>query len=601
MNQISNKFIEDQLNSYIDKNQKMDFALLLSGPWGVGKTWLINNYKEKYLNEDKNNNFYYLSLNGISTTKEIDDKIFSLLYPILGSNEVRFGKELLEKTLKATLKFDINFKSLNGSEFEIAIPQIKLPESMLSKKNVVFCFDDFERCKLDITELLGYINHIVEHEKAKVIIIADEDKIENKESYIIMKEKVIGHTVRVRKDSEAIIPILINNFNENIKDIIMDNKSVIKHVIEDLDFHNYRSLKQVLLNFTFFLSKIDDEYLKDNECISQIFKYYLFLNLSIKKGVLKEIYVKYLGVYLREDDSTLNDFEKEICFYKKCYSEYFGNFQVFSWELWEEIIKNESDYSLNVNSTLAYQFQEEQVADWLKFLLFKDRTHVEVVFLANKLRQDIIHDRIKEVGEIIHIISLYMYFENEKIIDINLKTIKSCSLGLIGRIVKKEYRYHKLQEFLNILQGGMDVWGGYSFYTKGEPEFLEYYGNAQEIIRCKMKEKYLKELLNIIPTMHSDTYEFCRSFFGKTLEGVFIYIFIPVEVFFNAFIKCESKSQVGMLRHALKNSYFHNNDDVEIFIKWFKDLRGLIYNYKCEDKIFNIHRKFLIDTIDEKM
>lgn len=600
MNQISNKFIEDQLHSYIDKNQKMDFALLLSGPWGVGKTWLINNYKEKYLNKDKNNNFYYLSLNGISTTKEIDDKIFSLLYPILGSNEVRFGKELLEKTLKATLKFDINFKSLNSSEFEIAIPQIKLPESMLSKKNAVFCFDDFERCKLDITELLGYINHIVEHEKAKVIVIADEEKIENKEIYILMKEKVIGHTIRVKREAEEILPNLIDNFNENFKELILSNKNIIRDIIEDLDFYNYRSLKQVLLNFNFLILKIEEKYLRDDECISQIFKYYLFLNLSIKKGILKETYIENLDVYLREDDPTLTESERELYFYKKRYTKYFGNFQVFSWALWQEIIKNESDYSLSLNRALAYRFNEEKIADWLNFLLFKDKTHVEVILLANKLKQDIIHSRIKEVGEIIHIISLYIFFEKENILNIDLKTIQSCSLVLIGKIVKKEDNLEKLHELLYMLQEKSDGWGGYTFYTKGESEFIEYYQRVQEIIRYKMKEKYLKELLSIIPIMDDDTYEFCRSFFGKTLEGIFIYIFVPVEIFFNTFIKCKARNQVGMLRHAFKNSYFNKEEDLKIFIKWFDDLKILIFNYKCEDKLFNIHRKFLIDIIDNK-
>ena len=38
-------------------------------------------------------------------------------------------------------------------------------------------FDDLERCSIDITDLLGYINSFVEHEGVKVVVLADEGRI----------------------------------------------------------------------------------------------------------------------------------------------------------------------------------------------------------------------------------------------------------------------------------------------------------------------------------------------------------------------------------------------------------------------------------------
>lgn len=41
----------------------------------------------------------------------------------------------------------------------------------------IIFFDDLERCMISITELLGYINELVEHKNVKTLLIANEDKI----------------------------------------------------------------------------------------------------------------------------------------------------------------------------------------------------------------------------------------------------------------------------------------------------------------------------------------------------------------------------------------------------------------------------------------
>ena len=50
-------------------------------------------------------------------------------------------------------------------------------ESFLPIKNSILIFDDLERCNCSINEILGYINSFVEHEKMKVIIVANQDEI----------------------------------------------------------------------------------------------------------------------------------------------------------------------------------------------------------------------------------------------------------------------------------------------------------------------------------------------------------------------------------------------------------------------------------------
>lgn len=49
--------------------------------------------------------------------------------------------------------------------------------SVIDYKNYYFVFDDLERCAMPVNEMLGYINHFVEHNEAKVLLIANEKEM----------------------------------------------------------------------------------------------------------------------------------------------------------------------------------------------------------------------------------------------------------------------------------------------------------------------------------------------------------------------------------------------------------------------------------------
>lgn len=67
-----------------------------------------------------------------------------------------------------------------------------------SKDIIVFIFDDLERTNLNYKLFLGYIDSILEELNYKIIILADESKITDKE-YIEFKEKIIGKTFELQQ------------------------------------------------------------------------------------------------------------------------------------------------------------------------------------------------------------------------------------------------------------------------------------------------------------------------------------------------------------------------------------------------------------------
>ena len=78
-----NKHIEEYLDYYFDGKKKFEYAVLLNGAWGSGKTWFVKQYLEK--KKDQGKKICYVSLNGITKTSLIDEAIFKSIHPILGS------------------------------------------------------------------------------------------------------------------------------------------------------------------------------------------------------------------------------------------------------------------------------------------------------------------------------------------------------------------------------------------------------------------------------------------------------------------------------------------------------------------------------------
>jgi hypothetical protein len=75
----------------------------------------------------------------------------------------------------------------------------------------VIVFDDVERCAIPICHLLGYINKFVEHGGFKVILVANENEILEREkadesnlnAYRRIKEKLIGKTFEIVPEIES--------------------------------------------------------------------------------------------------------------------------------------------------------------------------------------------------------------------------------------------------------------------------------------------------------------------------------------------------------------------------------------------------------------
>ena len=197
-------------------------ALLLTGEWGCGKTYLVENNLKESLKET--HVIIRISLFGISSIEELHMTIKSKWISVKGGligraiDASKFGNKL--KGITDLIPNNV-IKEAAGTLLSINPMDYINVENSIDKKRVVLVFDDLERNELSISEKLGVINEYCENKHFNVIIIADEEKLKDG-SYKDIKEKVVQRTIHHTPDYKSVV----NSIIETEKDT--DYRSFLK-------------------------------------------------------------------------------------------------------------------------------------------------------------------------------------------------------------------------------------------------------------------------------------------------------------------------------------------------------------------------------------
>ena len=194
----TNEHITANLIRYLDASTP-EYAFLITGEWGAGKTYFIDKFIESYVNTDKA--LIKISLFGLTSTKEINEKIFEYSHPILGSKKVRLASKLVKGALSFGFRLDLDAdgkpdSTINAKPDKIEISDLFDPLARNSEK--VLILDDLERSKIPLIDTLGYINELTEILNTKVVVLINESQISEieKSIYSRFKEKVVGRPTK---------------------------------------------------------------------------------------------------------------------------------------------------------------------------------------------------------------------------------------------------------------------------------------------------------------------------------------------------------------------------------------------------------------------
>ena len=225
-------------------------ALLITGEWGVGKTYFFDNklseeIKEISIKENGSVNYkpIRVSLSGVTSIDDIERRIVAELYPSLNKG-IKWGKGIF--------KFLLSIPKIK--EYIPEIPNSDVIDS--ETDNLVICFDDLERKSktFPIDSLIGYINNLTENSNLKIIIIGNTDKI--KESFDEIKEKLIGREIEYKINIEEVFDTLIQNeFQTEYTKFLQKEKNFICSFFQD--YKNIRTLKFILTRYHDIHSQIE--------------------------------------------------------------------------------------------------------------------------------------------------------------------------------------------------------------------------------------------------------------------------------------------------------------------------------------------------------
>lgn len=546
------EFITTYLNSY-RQTDNADYAILISGSWGSGKTYFV----KQFLDEDQGNDkrHAYISLNGVSSKKDIDVLILQQLYPLLRNKGVKYLGKTVSLLARGAAGFfsggTVNLKE----DFQIAS---KLSNLMRSN-SFLLALDDIERCLMQPAELFGYVSELLA-DQIKVILIGAEDQFiklhsDNGIPYEKIKEKVVGKTFEIPPDIDSIYESLVNDSGcaracdsliRKREQVIGDFKSVDNH-------YNYRALKNCFRELDFWLEYMPEWALKNTSFVDDFTCMYVALSYEVQLGLLK------LEDYGQTSSSLTGD-EPETAFDRILKRHGISHDRWFDPSIYlilptdimgrmlfsKSLSKHELEATLK---TLPYFRKKTELSTWELLWSFYSLEDSEVKVLCSKLRSELKALLYRRPEELLHIFTTLADLSENKIIDISLDSIYEKAERYTNRLIRRGVLEDAIKDdnYFEPLNHG---YGNYSY--RGEFDNKIWHSRIRSMLLTKLQERAERNAKDWVKgiggELHDPQSEFYKRIFKDlSLRDVPIFSFIKPRLFLQAFLKMPnlSKREIG--------------------------------------------------------
>ena len=620
--------MEDLVESILDyiRNDYTDYAIMINGEWGSGKTYFWNHkIKNKIESLQLNGKQYttiYMSLYGISNLEEISKKIFIETTQLMDRNLQKYMQTNGQTTIPEYAKTGLDMANFfgvtqNGDHIDY--------EEFFSTDDKVLCFDDLERANVDVIDILGYINNFVEHDHIKTIIICNEkelstkfksnnlemktfiatylldkegslvkandkpmvEQIQDKIEYVFdkandyerIKEKLIGETFEYAPEFSYIINGLLMRYenNEELIRFLRQNTTLIVSTFNKSGTRNLRILKHALNDFRKIFEMVNKHYPNTNNRVLQTMLIFtIAVSFEIKAGkVTKD---KFMNIKDNEEyKSILVSSRVLLTDNRQFYIKEFDNSYYYNFKSEYRFIKFIEIYvRTRIFNMKVFRENMEVIintVDTDKLPGYKRLLTEEYWKINDDQFDDIIEEVLEDVKngkisliDIVKLFAYFSYFIKKGLTKYDMRTIKSIFFnGMNIASLTSDYCDNVEEELGEITVGeaNSDI-----------EEVLKHFNNLNVQLKDKMYIEKAEEIFKCIPMRMDVFYER----FDKECMNV------PIFKYYDAFqtfqrLSCASNEDIVTIREKLVNRVKQYKAEIEPEMKNIKLLKQLIDDY----------------------
>lgn len=425
-----NENIVNFLNGYM-MNPDPQYAVLLKGKWGCGKTHFINHWIDAYKGNPTTEQVLesiYVSLYGLSDTKQITTAINRVICPILYGKAAKAGKVLAKIASAMVLKHevDLNYDGISDLSISIGIDSLskfKSNDSLANSKKLLI-FDDLERCDIPMKKLLGYLNFFVEQCNCHIIVIGDEDKIaegENKKIFGEFKEKTIGREFEIATDIHSALDTFVNQTPKN--DFVVGHQEQIEKFFAMTECDNLRILRQALWDFSRFEESMTD-FLGDSryeDIMIHVLGTYIisYCEYRGKNHQLFDAWIQYAIKGQQFDKEKIENLKSQLGYLHQRYNnvcQRLSNYQTFKIEFVERVL-----LELNTGNSIKDYVGKEyfapiaEVRSWARINEVYAMSNKEFISFYRTLIDDICGIQVTSMKNLGYAIAYLVYLDSRAI------------------------------------------------------------------------------------------------------------------------------------------------------------------------------------------
>ncbi len=620
--------MEDLVESILDyvRADYTDYAIMINGEWGSGKTYFWNNQvKRKIESLNLNGKKYttiYMSLYGISNLEDISKKIFIETTQLMDKNLKKYMETHEQSVIPEYAKTGLEMSNFFGvTKNDDKIDYAKF----FATDDKVLCFDDLERANVDVIDILGYINNFVEHDHIKTILICNEkelstklkssnlemktfiatyildkengllnsdkpmvEKIKDKIEYVFdkandyerIKEKLIGETFEYAPKFNYIIDGLLMRYsgNQELMRFLREHTNLITSTFVKSGTRNLRILKHALNDFSKVYEVVNKYYPNTKLRVLQTMLIFtIAISFEIKAGRITKD--KFVTIDSNEEYKSILVSSRVLMDNRQFYIKEFDNNYYFNFKSDYRFFKFIEIYvRTRIFDMRSFKKDMENIINTIdteKLPGYKRLLTEEYWKISDDKFPEIISEVIGNIKsgslkliEIVKLFGYFSYFSKRKLIDYNIQDLKTMFLESMDKAVEHSEYVDNVEEELSRI--GLDI---------GEEmdEIVKHFHKLNSKLEDKMYREQADNIFKCIPMKMETFYDKFANFADKPILNHYD----SYQMFQR--VTCASNEDIMLIKEMLVDRFKKNTEALKPEAPFIKKFKGVLEDY-CSGK-----------------